>query len=175
MVVTFINSKVRGQRKGKTVARYGQSFKSKAVARLLPPESAAVELVALQVGVGAGTLGRWQAELLSGPARGRAQTAATRLDAVITTASMNETAKSAWCREQGVYAAELAQWLASATASLVDPSKASVRAQAKPQESRRIKELERNLLRKDRALAETLALLVLSKKVDAIFNKGEDA
>ena len=145
------------------------------MARLLPPESAAVELVALQVGVGAATLERWQAELLSGPAHGRAQTAAARLDAVITTASMNETAKSAWCREQGVYAAELAQWLASATASLADPSKASVRPQAKPQESRRIKELERNLLRKDRALAETLALLVLSKKVDAIFNKGEDA
>jgi hypothetical protein len=32
----------------------------------------------------------------------------------------------------------------------------------------------RNLLRKDRALAETAALLVLSKKVAAIFNKGED-
>jgi hypothetical protein len=38
----------------------------------------------------------------------------------------------------------------------------------------RIKELERELLRKDRALAETAALLVLSKKVLAIFNKGED-
>ena len=119
-------------------------------------------MVALQMGVGAGTLERWQAELLSGPAHGRAQTAAARLDAVITTASMNETAKSAWCREQGVYAAELAQWLASATASLADPSKAAVRPPAKPQESRRIKELERNLLRKDRALAETLALLVLT-------------
>ena len=157
------------------MARYGQSFKSKAVARLLPPESAAVELVALQVGVSAGTLERWQAELLSGPALGRAQTAATRLDAVITTAAMNETAKNAWCREQGVYAAELAQWLASATASLADPSKAAVRPPAKPQDGRRIKELERNLLRKDQALAETLALLVLSKKVGAIFNKGEDA
>jgi hypothetical protein len=32
-----------------------------------------------------------------------------------------------------------------------------------------------NLLRKDRALAETAALLVLSKKVAAIFNSGEDA
>ena len=156
------------------MARYGQSFKSKAVARLLPPENAAVELVALQVGVGVGTLERWQAELLSGPALGRARTAAARLDAVITTASMNETAKNVWCREHGVYAAELAQWLASATASLADPSKASPRPQARPQEGRRIKELERNLLRKDRALAETLALLVLSKKVDAIFNKGED-
>ncbi len=34
--------------------------------------------------------------------------------------------------------------------------------------------LERELLRKDRALAETAALLVLSKKVSAIFHRGED-
>ena len=40
-------------------------------------------------------------------------------------------------------------------------------------DKKRIKELERELLRKDRALAETAALLVLSKKVAAIFNKGE--
>jgi hypothetical protein len=39
---------------------------------------------------------------------------------------------------------------------------------------RRIKELERELRRKERALAEAAALLVLSKKVEAIFNKGED-
>jgi len=43
------------------------------------------------------------------------------------------------------------------------------------QDRQRIKELERNLLRKDRALAETAALLVLSKKVGAIFNTGEGA
>ena len=40
--------------------------------------------------------------------------------------------------------------------------------------SKRIKELERELQRKEKALAETAALLVLSKKVAAIFNKGED-
>ncbi len=40
-----------------------------------------------------------------------------------------------------------------------------------------IKELERELRRKDKALAEAAALLVLSKKLGAIFNtdKGEDA
>ena len=37
MVVASLNLEPRGHRKGKTVARYGQSFKSKAVARLLPP------------------------------------------------------------------------------------------------------------------------------------------
>ena len=37
------------------------------------------------------------------------------------------------------------------------------------------KELERELPRKDKALAETAALLVLSKKLQAIFHQGEDA
>jgi hypothetical protein len=41
------------------------------------------------------------------------------------------------------------------------------------QDKRRIAELERELRRKDKALAEAAALLVLSKKVEAIFTKGE--
>jgi transposase len=40
------------------VARYGQEFKDRAVARLLPPESAAVEAVAREIGVGVATLER---------------------------------------------------------------------------------------------------------------------
>ena len=77
------------------MARYGQSFKDRAVARLLPPESAALEVVAREVGVSEGTLERWQTQALSKPARGRAWTAAARLEAVITTASMSEADKSA--------------------------------------------------------------------------------
>lgn len=41
--------------------------------------------------------------LLSMPALGRAWTAAARLEAVIVTAVLDETGKSAWCREYGVY------------------------------------------------------------------------
>jgi hypothetical protein len=43
------------------------------------------------------------------------------------------------------------------------------------QDRRRVKELERELHRKDKALAETAALLVLSKKLSAVFHQGEDA
>ena len=53
-----------------TVARYGQRFKERAVARLLPPESAALEEVAREVGIGAGTLLRWRDEVSSRPGRG---------------------------------------------------------------------------------------------------------
>ena len=92
------------------MARYGQAFKDRAVARLLPPESAALEVVAREVGIGAGTLERW-----------RAWTAGARLEAVITTAAMDEATKSAWCREHGVYPSELDKWRASATQALADP------------------------------------------------------
>ena len=58
-----------------------QAYKDRIVARLLPPESAAVE-------------------------------------AVIATAAMDEAARSAWCRERGVYAADLEAWKQDAIAGL---------------------------------------------------------
>lgn len=108
------------------------------------------------------------------PARGRAWSAASRLEAVITTAAMNEADKSAWCREHGVFPVDLDKWRANCTAALSEPEEVRASPQATRADRKRIKELERDLLRKDRALAETAALLVLSKKVGALFNKGED-
>ena len=141
---------------------------------MLPPESAAIDVVAREVGIGAGTLERWREEVHSRPARGRAWSAAGRLEAVITTAAMNEAEVSAWCRSHGAYPQELAKWRASATTALAAPEELRASPQATRQDRKRIKELERELLRKDRALAETAALLVLSKKVQAIFSRGED-
>jgi transposase len=69
----------------------------------------------------------------------------------------------------------LEKWCASATAALAELQDARASPQATRQDRKRIKELERELLRKDRALAETAALLVLSKKVTAIFSRSEDA
>ena len=117
---------------------------------------------------------RWRERALSGPARGGVWTAGARLEAVITTAAMPEADKSGWCREHGVYPTELSKWCSSATAALAEPEEVRASPQATRSDRKRIKELERELLRKDRALAETAALLVLSKKVSALFSKGED-
>jgi hypothetical protein len=56
---------------------------------------------------------------------------------------------------------------------LAEPEEVRASPQATRKDRKRIKELERELLRKDRALAETAALLILSKKVAVIFSKGE--
>ena len=140
---------------------------------MLPPQSAALEVVAREVGIGTGTLQRWHDDAQSRPARGRAWTAAARFDAVLTTAAMDQVSKGAWCREHGMYPAELQKWQMSATAALAELDEVRASPQATRHDKKRIKELERDLLRKDRALAETAALLVLSKKVAVIFNKGE--
>ena len=157
------------------MARFGQSFKDRSVARLLPPESATLELVSKEVGITVETLERWRESLQSMPARGRAWTAPAKLQAVITTAALSEVDKNAWCREHGIYPAELEQWCTSATTALAEPQDARASPKVTSKDRKRIKDLERELLRKDRALAEAAALLVLSKKVAAIYNWGEDA
>ena len=137
------------------------------MARLLPPESSAIDVVSREVGVSMATLERWRAEALANGSRGGAGsqrwTAAARLQAVIATAAMDEATRSAWCREQGLYSAELDAWKQDAIAGLGEPRAASA-AEAR-EDRRRVKELERRLHRKDKALAQTAALLVLSKSL----------
>ena len=149
------------------------------MARLLPPESSAVEVVSREVGVSVATLERWRAGALVNGADdlrgggGQRWTPAARLEAVIATAAMDEAARSAWCRGQGLYLSELDGWKRDAIAGLGEPRAAS--AVEARQDRRRVKELERELHRKDKALAETAALLVLAKKIQAVFHDGEDA
>ena len=122
----------------------------------------------------AGTLERWNAEILASASddQPRRWTPAARLEAVIATAGLDETARSTWCREHGVFPTALDAWKRDAIAGLGEPADDSATAK---QEKRRVKELERELRRKDKALAETAALLVLSKKLQAIFHQSEDA
>lgn len=61
------------------MARYGQAFKNKVLAKLLPPNTAFLEDISLEVGVSVDTL-----------ERERAWSASARLNAVITTAAMDE-------------------------------------------------------------------------------------
>ena len=160
------------------MARHGQAYKQRIAARLLPPESSAADVVSREVGVSVATLERWRADALvngAGERRGGGQrwTAVARLEAVIATAAMDEAARSAWCREHGLYPADLDGWRQDAVAGLGEPRAASA-AEAR-EDRRRVRELERELRRKDKALAETAALLVLSKKLAAVFHRDEDA
>jgi transposase-like protein len=111
---------------------------------------------------------------MSMPAGERPWTAAARSEAVLAPAAMDEASKNAWCRENGVYPQELEQWRTAATQALAEPEDAPATHRETKADRRRIKELERELRRKEKALAEAAALLILSKKLEGIFPKDKD-
>ena len=124
---------------------------------------------------GAGArLERGRGDARTRPARAGAWTAAARFEAVLATAAMDEASKNAWCRENGVYPQELEQWRTAATQALAEPEDARATQRETKADRRRIKELERELRRKEKALAEAAALLILSKKLEGIFPKDKD-
>ena len=157
------------------MARYSKEFKQMVVARLLPPESCPLERLSKELGINLATLERWRAEALALPQAARDWNGAGRLEALIVTAAMDESAKSAWCREKGLYPRELESWRSTAIEALAKPGEARATPQQTREDKQRIRKLEREINRKDKALAETAALLVLSKKLTEVFGEGADA
>jgi len=141
---------------------------------MLPPESCPLKTLSGELGVRVETLERWRSAALAQPLAERTWSAQARLDAVITTAALGPEAVSAWCREHGVYPSELARWRAGAVAALCEPEEARATPQQTREDRKRIKTLERELRRKEQALAEAAALLVLSKKLSAVFHGNGD-
>ena len=95
---------------------------------------------------------------------------------MVETAALNEAELSAWCRERGLYPEQIRQWRqACEQANDWDRTQNDRLRQARKTDQQRLKELERELKKKEKALAETAALLVLSKKARAIWGDGEDA
>jgi hypothetical protein len=94
--------------------------------------------------------------------------------AVLEAAHLSEAEMSEYCRRKGVEPQQLSQWLLACEqanrAVSVKPSASGGDAAAKD----RIRQLERELRRKEAALAETAALLVLRKKATAIRGKEEE-
>ena len=79
---------------------------------------------------------------------------------------MNEAEVSAYCRERGLYPEQVETWRdACMNANDDAAAQAKQLRQARKAEQKRLHKLERELHRKDKALAETAALLALSKNV----------
>jgi transposase-like protein len=93
-----------------------------------------------------------------------------QLSALLETHSLNEEELHAWCRERGLFPHHLEEWRLAFSAD--EPAKAkgpSIASLTKDNAK-----LKKDLLRKDRALAEAAALLVLQKKFQALWVDEED-
>jgi transposase-like protein len=153
---------------------YTDSFKAKMVQRLSPPDAVSAIQLSKEVGVSQTQLSRWlrRARTVDPmskdppsdrfvPTSGSARSASEKLRIVMAAAALEAGEVGAFLRREGVHEAELEQWRSAAHAALESGGRGSSRSS----QGKRIKELERELRRKDKALAEAAALLVLQKKV----------
>ncbi len=109
------------------------------------------------------------------PKARRTWTAAEKLRVVQEASQLESDELGGLLRREGLHETQLKEWVeavnVAALASLA-PAKRS-RSKRTP-EQKRIDELEKELTRKEKALAEVTAILVLKKKVQEIWGDGDD-
>ena len=160
---------------------YSPERKSAALKRMLPPNNMAIRQLSREEGIGESTLHKWRSEarengqlLPNADAGPEGWSSRDKFAAVLETAALNEVDLGEYCRQRGLYPEQISTWkTACEQANDWDRSSAARVSKASKQEQKRIKSLERDLARKDRALAETAALLVLRKKAAAIWGPEE--
>ena len=162
---------------------YPEDQKRQLIEQMLPPQSQPVPEIHRVTGIPKDTLYGWRRQAFEQqgqppPAGGRGErrrSGQEKFAMVVETMALNEAEQAAYCRKRGIYPEQLQAWKHAC-------EQANGAGQGKPQglgdvqaERRRNRELERELARKDKALAEAAALLVLRKKAQAIWGMGEDA
>jgi transposase-like protein len=155
------------------------------LAKMLPPNNVPLGQLSQEEGVSRATLAKWRAEarakgqfLPDAHAGPEGWTSRDKHAAVIETASMNEVELGAYCRRRGLYPEQLGVWReACERANDWERTAAQRITRETKDDKRRIKDLERELARKEKALAEAAALMILRKKAEAIWGPegGEDA
>lgn len=90
-----------------------------------------------------------------------------KLELLIKCGSLDDEAVSQVCREHGIYPHHLDEWKKELTTPKENKSDI-------PRLKRELKALKKELNRKDKALSETAALLVLQKKIKNLLNESED-
>lgn len=103
----------------------------------------------------------------------QAWSAEEKFSVVLETSTLSEVDLSAYCRGKGLFPDEIRQWKESFIKGNAGASQVS-NATSSKEDKKKIKQLERELHRKEKALAETAALLVLRKKYNALWEENED-
>lgn len=154
--------------------RHPIELRRRLVGRMLGPSRERATDLSAETGIPLGTLSRWKADSLRRPLEAMVtdssnRTAAEKLRLVLEASALDDQQLGKFLRREGVHEAELTGWRRMATDALTSGQGGTARGQ-----SRRVRDLERELRRKEKALAEVAALLVLQKKVHKLWGDEDD-
>jgi transposase len=162
--------------------RYTKELKDEVLKRMMPPNNESVKKISEDTGITETTLYNWRKESrIAGnatPGDGQVSERWSSEDKfliVMESYSMNEADLAEYCRKKGLYKEQVIAWRSAclrANGSETDAPKH--RSQDLKEEKKRGKLLEKELRKKEKALVEAATLLLLRKKVRAIWGDQED-
>ena len=154
---------------------YSEGIKEQMVKRLLTPPGMSVVELAKETGISKSALWNWRSTMVKTTKPGEKEWTASEKLRVLGGGgpALEGEAFGALLRREGLHEAQVAAWRAAAAEALsAVAAPGGVSSSAQRQElaeaKKRVKELERDALRKDKALAEAAALLLLEKKLQSI-------
>ncbi len=164
------------------MASYSSEMKETMVRKLCVPGGPSALQLSKQTGISQTSLSRWKREFGSPVSMDNRElkdwTPEQKLQAVIETGSMNGEDLGAYLRKNGLHSADLETWKKEiAEAFAASGKKTRGRPRKDPELVRaeeEIKQLKRDLRRKEKALAEQTTLVMLQKKAQEIWAKYED-
>ena len=166
---------------------YTEGMKARMVRRMVGPEGISANALSREVGIGQPTLSRWRREARDASRNSsrtqdrdvakkkrssrKQRTASEKLRIVAEASKLDDDELGEYLRREGLHAATLEQWNKAATEGIAaSTGRGSSR---KSPEAKRAAALERELRRKEKALAELAALLALKKRAQEIWGDEE--
>lgn len=163
------------------MASYSQELKDSIVTRLITKETTASDL-ARETGISINTIYRWRDKAeksgISSTTKFKSAdkwSTQDKFQIVLESALLNEIELAEYCRKKGLYPHQVKEWknaCMQANGGVAEEA-SRLNLQLKKTEKEK-KKIERELYRKEKALAETAALLVLRKNADAIWGEPEE-
>jgi transposase-like protein len=172
---------------------YSDMFKNAMIQKMTGPGAMSASALSKRVEVPQATLSKWLRKAgvdspyrfsnnayeygimakIKGSRRPNDWSAEDKLKVVMEAATLDDEQLGAFLREKGLHMTHLEQWRKQMLDGLQHTG-SKKRSRDKKENAKRIRALEKELRRKDKALAETAALLVLKKKVQEIWGDEDD-
>ena len=160
---------------------YSKELKQKVLNDMRPPQSLKIPELVIKYNVPKQTLYTWrmkavkQGNFIQESSDSSKWSNEVKLSIIIETATMTQAEKAEYCRSKGIYLEQIEQWKSACLSGFNSkPVQTKEQKATEIQKDKKIKQLEKELHRKEKALAETAALMVLSKKYRPVFLDEEN-
>jgi transposase len=159
--------------------RYSQEFMKSAVVKMMNRGNRPLSSVQEELGVSLGSLYRWKAVFgtIGGMKKSQSpqdRSSKEKLKSFVEFSSLPPEKQGEYLRKEGLHFENIEGWRKQLESALDPVQSRQVIRSERAADRKKIKALEKELHRKDKALAETTALLVLKKKANLIWGTGED-